>query len=95
MKAIFKFILSMLVGVGLHQTASITHKMPEGWEQLSGTTIGVLGSFPVVRMWYKELHEIKNDDTKFTAGYLIGFLGVGSGVALGWLLDLLFKVDRG
>ena len=95
MKAIFKFILSMLAGLTLHQTASITHKMPEGWEQLSGTAIGVIGAFPVVRMWYKEFHEVKDLDTRLSAGYLVGFLGVGSGVALGWLLDLLFKVERG
>jgi hypothetical protein len=94
MKAIIKFCFSMLAGLALHQTASITHKMPEGWEQLSGTTIGVLGAFPVIRMWHKEFHEIQNQDSRLTGAYLVGFLGVGSGVALGWLLDLLFGIDR-
>ena len=94
MKTIFKFALSILTGLGLHQTASITHKMPEGWEQLAGTTIGVLGAFPIVRMWHKELSDVENPDTRLTAAYLVGFLGVGSGVALGWLLDLLFHIDR-
>lgn len=94
MKAILKFFISVLAGLALHQTASITHKMPEGWEQLSGTTIGVLGAFPIVRMWHKELHEIQNPDTRLAASYAVGFLGVGSGVALGWLLDNIFSIDR-
>jgi len=93
MKSLLDFALSMLVGLLLHQTASITHKMPP--EQLSGTTVGVLGTLPLFSLWLRRLDGIKNPYTRATSAYLLAFLGVGSGVALGWLVDTLFGIDRG
>jgi len=88
------FFGSMLAGFGLHQTASITHKIPEGWEQLSGTTIGVLGTFPPFLLWFRQLDGAKNIYVRAGAAFLLAFLGVGSGVALGWLIDTIFKINR-
>jgi hypothetical protein len=94
MREIARFLVSVFAGLLLHQTSSITHRMPHGWQQLTGYVFGVLGAFPVILLWHRRFSEIKNPDTKLTASYTTGFLGVGSGVALGWLIDTLFGVDR-
>lgn len=95
MKVLFDFLLSMLAGLGLHQTASITHKMPEGFEQIFGTSIGVVGTAPVFGLWLRRLHGIKNPFTWAISAFFLAFLGVGCGVAFGWLLDTIFDIDRG
>lgn len=89
------FGLSILAGFGLHQTASFTHKMPEGYEQIFGTSIGVVGTLPVFALWLRRLNGIKNNNTLAICAYLIAFLGVGIGVSGGWLLDTIFNIDRG
>jgi len=88
------FFYFILAGLGLHQTASITHKMPEGWEQLAGTAIGVEGTFPLFVILLKRL-KVPNDVIVLaSAAYQLAFLMVGIGVAIGWLIDTLFKIDR-
>lgn len=94
MKNLIEFAISILAGLGLHQTSSITHKMPEGWEQLAGTAIGVEGTLPVFVFFLKKL-KVPNDIIFLVVvAYQVAYLLVGVGVALGWLLDLLFHIDR-
>lgn len=96
MKDIIKdFGVSTLMGFGLHQTASITHKMPEGYEQIFGTSIGVIGTLPIFALWLKRLSGVKNPFTWAIAAFLLAFLGVGVGVSAGWLWDTVFNIDRG
>ena len=95
MKILLDFALSALAGFGLHQTASITHKMPEGFEQIFGTTIGVVGTSPIFAMWLRRLSGIKNPFTWAISAFFLAFLGVGCGVAFGWLIDTIFDIDRG
>lgn len=89
------FVLSVLAGFGLHQTASITHKMPEGYEQIFGTSIGVIGTLPIFCLWLRRLNGIKNPFTWAISAFLLAFLGVGIGVSAGWFADTLGNVDRG
>jgi len=95
MKQIFYFLSALIGGLLLHQTASITHKMPEGWEQLAGTTIGVEGTFPFFVMFLKRMGLDSDKIFKASVAYQVAFLCIGIGVALGWLLDTIFQVDRG
>jgi hypothetical protein len=96
MKDVIKdVIISILTGFGLHQTASFTHKMPEGYEQIFGTSIGVVGTLPVFMLWLKRLSGIKNPFTWAVSAFLIAFLCVGIGVSGGWFWDTLFNIDRG
>lgn len=88
------FIWSFLAGLGLHQTASFTRKLPHGWEQLAGTTIGVIGTSPLFVLWLKKLNGTRNPFTWAVSAFFLAFLGVGSGVAFGWTLDTIFGIDR-
>lgn len=82
------------VGIGLHQTASITQKMPTGWGYLAGIAIGVEGTFPAFVILLKRFG--LNDDViiRASAAYQLAFLSIGIGVALGWLFDTFLGIDR-
>lgn len=82
------------VGLALHQTASITHKAPAGWGYLAGLAIGVEGTFPVFLSILKKLKVPAEIITLCGIAYQVAFLMVGAGVALGWILDFIFKIDR-
>ena len=88
------YILFLLAGLALHQTASITHKLPEGWEQLTGTAIGVEGTFPIFLMILNKQKFTGQQIAHAGVAYQIAFLCVGIGVAVGWLIDTLFGVKR-
>lgn len=82
-------ILAMLGGFGLHQTKRVVDHMPTGWDRLASFAIGVAGALPFVALFWTRLgDEVKPAKRGFTA-YLLGFLTVGCGVALGWLVDSL------
>ena len=87
----FLFILS---GLALHQTSSITQNMPTGWGYLAGLVIGVEGTFPVFVILMRRLKVPDDVIIRASAAYQVAFLLVGCGVALGWLLDILLKIDR-
>jgi len=88
------YLLFLLVGLGLHQTASITHKLPEGWEQLTGTAIGVEGTFPLFLLILKKQKFTNQQIAHAGVAYQIAFLFVGIGVAIGWMMDTLFGIER-
>lgn len=96
MKAIIDFTMSILIGLALHQTSSLTQKMPVGWRELTGPAIGVIGSIPSFLLWLYGLDPMrrKNPYTWSIAAYLISFLGVGVGVAIGWISDTILNIDR-
>lgn len=94
MRQLFYFFVAMLGGLLLHQTASITHRMPKGWQQLTGTTIGVQGTLPFFAMFLKRLGLSKDAIFKACVGFQVAFLCVGIGVAGGWVIDTLFNIDR-
>jgi len=92
--SLIDFFFSMFCGVALHQTSSFTKKIDSGWQELTGTTIGVIGTLPLFSLWMRRLEGVQNPYTRATCAYLLAFLGVGSGVALGWLIDTIFKINR-
>jgi len=94
MREIARFLFSVFAGLLLHQTSSITNKMPHGWQQLVNYTIGSMGVITFIMMWNKRYAGIKDEDARITAAATTGFLGIGSGVAFGWLMDTLFRIDR-
>ena len=94
MKQIFYFLFAMLGGLLLHQTASITHKMPKGWQQLTGTTIGVQGTLPFFAMFLKKMGLPNKVIFLAIMAFQVAFLCVGIGVAGGWVVDTIFDIDR-
>jgi uncharacterized membrane protein AbrB (regulator of aidB expression) len=94
MKQILYFLAAAIGGLLLHQTASVTHKMPKGWQQLAGTAIGVEGTFPFFVLFLRRMGLHKDKIFMISLAYQAVFLAVGCGVALGWVLDTLFNVDR-
>ena len=94
MKQIFYFLITFIGGLLLHQTASITLKMPNGWQHLTGPVIGVQGTFPFYVMFLKRLGLDNDKIFKASLAYQVVFLLVGCGVAFGWMLDTIFGIDR-
>jgi len=94
MKSSINFVLAFLWGLALHQTSSITRKMPQGYQEIIGTGIGVVGTAPVALVAWRSLDGIKDHDARFLAGYFGGFLPIGAGVVAGWLIDTIWGVDR-
>ena len=88
------YLTYAFTGLALHQTASITHKAPSGWGYLAGLAIGVEGTFPVFLAILRKLKVPAEIISICGMAYQLAFLMVGAGVALGWLLDFIFKVDR-
>ncbi len=88
------YFLFIAAGVALHQTASITGKIPQGWEQLTAYAIGVEGTFPIFVLLMGRLGLPQDAITRAGAAYQLAFLLIGIGVALGWLADTLMGIDR-
>ena len=88
------FFFFIGVGLALHQTASISQNWPNGWEQLGGTAIGVEGTFPIYLILLKRFGLSDDAILKASAAYQTAFLLVGIGVALGWMFDKIFKIQR-
>lgn len=94
MKQLFYFLAAIIGGLLLHQTSSITRKMPKGWQELTGTAIGVQGTLPFFLLLLQRLGFGKDALFRIAVIYEAVYLCVGSGVALGWMLDGLQGVDR-
>ena len=88
-----EFILSVILGVGLHQAERITRHMPGDWARLTDYSIGAVGSSPAFVMWLKRLQGVRNPFIWAVASFMLSFLGVGCGVALARLWDTL-RVNR-
>lgn len=68
----------------MHQTKKHTDAMPYGWDRLASYTIGIVGTYPFVMLFWQRL---KGNKHRSSLAYLLGFLGVGVGVAAGYWLD--------
>lgn len=81
---LINLILSFAVGFLLHQTRRQTSVFPHGWRDLVHYSVGVFGTFPLFLLWMRK--RVSQTDRAGIA-FLMSFLGVGSGVAAGWLVD--------
>ena len=88
------YFLFIGCGIALHQTASITGKIPHGWNCLTGYVIGVQGAFPAFVVLMKRLGVAQDTIMRASAAYQLAFLLIGLGVASGWLMDALIGIDR-
>jgi hypothetical protein len=88
------YFLFIATGIALHQTASITGKIPHGWERLTAYVIGVEGTFPVFVLLMNRLGLPQDAIIRAGAAFQLAFLLIGIGVAAGWLFDTLFGIDR-
>ena len=89
-----QFFLFILAGMGLHQAASFTQKLPLGFESIVGSAVGIEGTFPLFLLMLKSQGASKKEIERAAATYQLSFLCVGIGVAAGWLVDFVFKVRR-
>ena len=89
------YFIFIAAGIALHQTASITGKIPHGWERLTAYVVGVEGTFPVFVLLMARLGISQDVIVRASAAYQLAFLLIGIGVALGWMGDTLFGIDRG
>jgi hypothetical protein len=87
-------ILIFGVGLAMHQTASITQKMPKGWGYLAGIVFGVEATILPFDHLLKRFGLPDDVRARAIAAYQLAFLCVGSGVAFGWILDTIFNVKR-
>lgn len=87
-------VLIFLAGLALHQTASITHKMPTGWGYLAGLVIGVEGTMPFFYLLLRRFGVAGPVIALAIAAFELAFLFVGLGVAFGWLIDTIFDIKR-
>lgn len=91
---IVELLIAMAGGFVMHIARRKTNKMPHGWRELTNYAMGVAGSFPFVWIFWRGVgEEVKPSKRGFIA-YLLGFLGVGAGVALGWLVDTFTGKDE-
>ncbi len=96
MKELMTFLAGIIWGLLMHQTSSVTQKMPKGWEILSGTTFGVVATYPIVSLWGKLFSPLsgKKPFSWLVASYFLAFMSVGFGVGLGWVIDTFLGVNR-
>ena len=87
-------ILIFAAGLAMHQTASITQKMPKGWGYLAGLAFGVEATIIPFDHLLKQFGVPDDTRSRAIAAFQIAFLCIGSGVAFGWLLDTIFNVRR-
>lgn len=88
---IVELIVATIGGYVMHQARRHTNPMPHGWRDLANYSIGVAGSFPFIWLfWRGQGADTKPAHRGFVA-YMLGFLGVGAGVALGWIADTFSK----
>jgi len=81
---IFEIIASIVCGLVAHQTRLVTYKMPNGWRNLVEHVIGVTAAYPSFLLFKRKLNGQGAE-----AAYWLAYLGVGMGVALGWLIDTI------
>lgn len=91
---IVELFISTVGGFLMHLARRKTNKMPHGWRELTNYALGVAGSFPFVMLFWRGLGEDVKPAKRGFAAYLLGFLGVGGGVALGWLWDTFVHKDE-
>jgi hypothetical protein len=84
---ILDLILSAVMGGLLHQTRRYTNHLPYGWRELTNYTVGVAGTGPVFLLWWARLKDMTSLNNRAFLSYILSFIGVGSGVAIAWMID--------
>lgn len=84
---ILDLILSALIGYLLHLTQRYTDPLARGWRDLTNYAIGVVGTGPAFLLWWARLKDVGNPMNRAFLAFVLSFIGVGSGVGLGWMLD--------
>ena len=90
---IVELVIATIGGFILHYGRRQTNRMPHGWREMTNYACGVAGSFPFVWLFWRGIGEDVKPGKRGFIAYLLGFLGVGAGVALGWMADT-FKEDE-
>jgi len=91
LRLIVELIVATIGGFIMHYTRRQTNRMPHGWRELTNYSLGVASSFPFVWLFWRGLGDDVKPAKRGFVAYLLGFLGVGAGVALGWLADSFVK----
>lgn len=89
---VLDLILSAVLGLALHQTRRYTEPLPHGWRDLTNYAVGVVGTGPAFLLWWLRLKDVSNPHNRAFLAFVLSFVGVGSGVAVAWMLDT-FKED--
>lgn len=86
---IFEFIISVLLGFGLHQTRRVVETMPTvGWESISSYSIGGTAILLVFwPFWYWRLNKAEGGFIRGWLSLVMSLLSFGGGVVAGWLMD--------
>lgn len=87
-------IFSAIVGAILHQARRYTDHLPTGWREMTNYSIGVVGTGPVFLLWWARLKDAQNPLSRAMLAFVLAFVGVGSGVAAGWMYDTFFRTER-
>lgn len=85
---IVEFLASILGGIAAHQTRRITEQLTPGWRNITEHGVGVLCVYPFF-LWFRR--SLRNGKDRSDAAYGMAFLGVGIGVAFGWLIDTFWS----
>jgi hypothetical protein len=86
-KLLFDMLAAILLGIVGHQTRPLVNRVSSpGLAQLMAYTIGIACVTLAGILFYGHLPELQNGRRYFAAN-LLASLGVGSGVATGWLLQ--------
>lgn len=91
---ILELFIATIGGFLMHAGRRHTNKMPHGWRELSNYSLGVAGSFPFVMLFWRGLGDEMKPAKRGFVAYLLGFLGVGAGAAMGWLADTFMAKDE-
>lgn len=82
-----KAISIFLFGAIMHFTAPFIDSLPHGWGNLTRSAIGVLMGWPAVIAWANDFNDVPNPHTRATLRYFSGFIPLGVGVVLAYVLN--------
>jgi hypothetical protein len=91
---ILDLLLSAALGGFLHQTRHYTDHLPHGWREMTNYSLGVIGTGPAYILWWLRLKDVNNPLNRAFLAFILAFIGVGSGVAAGWMLDTFQSDDE-
>lgn len=83
------FLAAIGGGLAGHQTRRFTAHIENGWRNLVEHGIGGLLLYPFLLLMWVALGGDKKELPRLFSAYGAALLGVGAGVAAGWLMDNL------
>lgn len=89
---ILDLLLSAALGYLMHQSENYIEMLPNGWRELTDHAVVVTFSLPAFLLWYIRLKDVENAMNRAVLAYVCAFVGVGSGVAAGWMVDTFGKL---